>query len=149
MTVKPFKTPPTHSNYWHAVASSTPSIMFFSFVTVALLSFLPLHMWHGFFILTSCVLLADSYCLCLCYNFVFRRRRGILRLVVYCWRRKQSNGYEELPGRVGRKALLPTTAWQLHTHTQEGVVSDRIGNPDAYPKRSLSSFAIPSRKDGK
>ncbi len=43
---------------------------------------------------------------------------------VYCWRHKQSNGYEELLGGGGEK-----------------LVSDRIENPEAYPKGNLSNFA--------
>ncbi len=103
-----------------------------------------LHMWHGFVILTilaSCIPLADTVCVCVpladtvcvCVMFVVRRRCGILRLVVYCWRCRQSNGYEELPG----------------GGEEEGLVSDRIGNLEAYPRRNLSSFACPPRKDRK
>ncbi len=88
-----------------------------------------LRLWGTFLLyssfLASCVPLADAVRVCV--MLVVRRRRGILQLVVYCWRHKQSNGYEELHG-CGREE-------------EEKLVSDRIENPEAYPKGNLSNFA--------
>ncbi len=65
-----------------------------AYLLLLALSFVVLPQWHEFVILSclaSCFPLSDTVC-DVCVMFVVRRRRGILQLVVYCWRRKQSNG---------------------------------------------------------
>ena len=135
MAMKPFKTPPTHSNMMFVAYLQLFAFLYTTIVAVNLLAFLTASFFGtltviGF--LAACVPLVDAL-----FSFAMlavRRRRGILWFVTSCCRRQNpSNGYEELPdGGSG----------------EEEVLAYRIGNPEAYPKGNLSSFAS-FRKQGK
>ena len=135
MVIKPFKTPPIHSNMACAAYLQFLAFSCGTSVAINLSAFLTSSPWYSSFIILLYVALfiplVDAVCVFI--MFVIRRRRGILWLVACCGRRNQSNGFEELLGGDSGE--------------DEGVMSDRIENPEAYPKGNLSCFAsLPSKR---
>jgi hypothetical protein len=131
IVIQPYKTPPSNLAY-------TLYVLLLMFLPAGLVannvSMMVASTWsnvvNSMLLIACCIPLLDAARVS--FMFVFKRKRGILRLLVRCWRdcwRGRLGGYKELPGDGdGRER-------------EEEEVADRLENPEDYPASNLPSFA--------
>ena len=121
--VQPFKSSTAHHNLIHAIFAQFLALLCVT-IAAANISNYYTHHFYIFIVFSGALILAPLiYSVLLVFYFIFKSRKSIWKVIVKLKARRR--GYSEL----------------IETSDGNEEVSDRIKNPQGYPKRNMANFS--------